>query len=148
MSEAPMKPEDFVEMIRSRTRAVPPASERAAPVDPLWNLEHSRSTAVGMPVQSGALDETTRTLIYLAAALAGSSPASVRAMADKVVQQRISSEKVMETVQIVCLAMATKIMGDSEPVFDALKRGLAKEEDVEDFPPGSEALARRPPRVD
>jgi alkylhydroperoxidase/carboxymuconolactone decarboxylase family protein YurZ len=78
-----------------------------------------RSRMYAMP-PSGALDEQTRTLIYLAAALAGSSPACVRAMADKVVQEGISAAKVLETVHIARFAMATKIIGDAEPVFDAL----------------------------
>ncbi len=75
-----------------------------------------------MPAQAAALDETTRTLIYLAAALAGSSPACVQAMAHKVVQQGIAPEKVVEVIHIVRLAMATKIIGDAEPVFDALAK--------------------------
>lgn len=58
--------------------------------------------------------------IYLAAALAGSSPACVHAMADRVVQQGIPAAKVLETVHIARFAMATKIIGDAEPVFDAL----------------------------
>jgi alkylhydroperoxidase/carboxymuconolactone decarboxylase family protein YurZ len=80
---------------------------------------HDATRMYAMPA-GGALDEETRTLIYLAAALAGSSPACVRAMADKVVQQGIPSAKVLETVHIARFAMATKIVGDAEPVFDAL----------------------------
>ncbi len=43
-----------------------------------------RSKAFGMPAEKPALDEDTRTLIYLAAALAGTSPACVKAMAHKI----------------------------------------------------------------
>jgi alkylhydroperoxidase/carboxymuconolactone decarboxylase family protein YurZ len=75
-----------------------------------------------MPAQAPALDDATRTLVYLAAALAGSSPACVRAMAIKIVQQGIAREKVVETIHIVRLAMATKIIGDSEAVFEALSK--------------------------
>jgi alkylhydroperoxidase/carboxymuconolactone decarboxylase family protein YurZ len=73
-------------------------------------------------VDNPALDEDTRTLIYLAAALAGTSPACVKAMANKIAQQGIAANKVIETVRIVRFAMATKIIGDAEPVFDALAR--------------------------
>ncbi|WP_287787965.1 hypothetical protein [Acidiphilium sp.] len=41
-------------------------------------------------------------------------------MADRVVQQGIPAAKVLETVHIARFAMATKIIGDAEPVFDAL----------------------------
>jgi hypothetical protein len=52
---------------------------------------------------------------HLAAALAGTSPACVRAMAmvNKIAQEGITAEKVIETVHIVRLAMATKIIGDA-----------------------------------
>ena len=45
---------------------------------------------------------------------------SWRAMADKGVQQGIPKAKVLETVHIARFAMATKMIGDAEPVFDAL----------------------------
>jgi len=125
MSEPSMKPEDVLEMMRRSMGEVPAAIEKSVPVDPTLILEHARSKAFAMPSQTPALDEQTRTLVYLAAALAGSSPACVRAMANKVAQQGIAKEKVLETIHIVRLAMATKIIGDSEPVFDALKKGLA-----------------------
>lgn len=41
-------------------------------------------------------------------------------MSNKIVQQGIAPAKVIETVHIVRLAMATKIIGDAEPVFEAL----------------------------
>jgi alkylhydroperoxidase/carboxymuconolactone decarboxylase family protein YurZ len=125
MPEPTMKPEDVLEMMRRSMGEVPAAIEKSVPVDPGLILEHARSKSFAMPVQAPALDETTRTLVYLAAALAGSSPACVRAMANKIVQQGIAAEKVTETIHIVRLAMATKIIGDSEPVFDALRKGLA-----------------------
>jgi alkylhydroperoxidase/carboxymuconolactone decarboxylase family protein YurZ len=73
-----------------------------------------------MPAEQPALDEDTRMLIYLAAALAGTSPACVKAMSNKIVQQGIAPAKVVETVHIVRLAMTTKTIGDAEPVFDAM----------------------------
>ncbi|WP_215864676.1 hypothetical protein [Acidithiobacillus concretivorus] len=39
---------------------------------------------------------------------------------DRRLLQGISKDKVLETVRIVRFAMATKIIGDAEPIFDAL----------------------------
>ena len=111
--------QDLLEAMRAGMGRVPAAIEKSTAVDEGLIHEHMRSRMYAMPA-GGALDEETRTLIYLAAALAGSSPACVRAMADKVVQQGIPSAKVLETVHIARFAMATKIVGDAEPVFDAL----------------------------
>lgn len=113
--------QDLLAKMRAGMGSVPAAIEKSTVVDDGLIHEHMRSRAFAMP-ENGALDEQTRTLIYLAAALAGSSPACVRAMADKVVQQGISAAQVLETVHITRFAMATKIIGDSEPVFDALAR--------------------------
>jgi hypothetical protein len=41
------------------------------------------------------------------------------------VQQGIAREKVVETIHIVRLAMATKIIGDSEAVFEALSKATS-----------------------
>ena len=120
MPAAAMKPAEVLSMMRTTMGVVPPAIEKSVAVDPGLILEHVRSRAYAMPQQAPALDETTRTLIYLAAALAGSSPACVKAMANKIAQQRIEPAKVVETLHIVRLAMATKVIGDAEPVFDAL----------------------------
>jgi|UniRef100_A0A8J4HDJ2 alkylhydroperoxidase/carboxymuconolactone decarboxylase family protein YurZ len=111
--------QQLLDKMRAGMGRVPAAIEKSTLVDDGLIHEHMRSRMYAMP-PSGALDEQTRTLIYLAAALAGSSPACVRAMADKVVQEGISAAKVLETVHIARFAMATKIIGDAEPVFDAL----------------------------
>jgi alkylhydroperoxidase/carboxymuconolactone decarboxylase family protein YurZ len=111
--------QDLLDKMRAGMGRVPAAIEKSTLVDDGLIHEHMRSRMYAMP-PGGALDEQTRTLLYLAAALAGSSPACVRAMADKVVQEGISPAKVLETVHIARFAMATKIIGDAEPVFDAL----------------------------
>jgi alkylhydroperoxidase/carboxymuconolactone decarboxylase family protein YurZ len=115
-----MNASEILEMMRKGMGEVPAAIEKSVPVDPALIQEHMRSKAFAMPAEQPALDEDTRTLIYLAAALAGTSPACVKAMSNKIVQQGIAPAKVIETVHIVRLAMATKIIGDAEPVFDAL----------------------------
>ena len=108
--------------MRKAMGSVPSAVEKLSRVDPELVYEHLRSRAYAMPDQSPALSDETRTLIYLAAALAGSSSHCVQAMADKARTQGIAREKLLETVRIVRFAMATKIIGDAEPVFDAVEK--------------------------
>jgi alkylhydroperoxidase/carboxymuconolactone decarboxylase family protein YurZ len=108
-------------MMRKTMGSIPSAIEKAAAVDESLLYEHLRSRAYAMPPE-GALDEETRTLIYLASALAASSKACIQAMANKAKMQGIAPEKVLETVRIVRFALATKIIGAAEPVFEALKQ--------------------------
>jgi alkylhydroperoxidase/carboxymuconolactone decarboxylase family protein YurZ len=106
-------------MMRKTMGSIPSAIEKAVAVDEGLLYEHLRSRAYAMPAER-ALDEETRTLIYLASALAASSKACILAMANKAKMQGIAPEKVLETVRIVRFALATKIVGDAEPVFEAL----------------------------
>jgi len=94
--------------MRAGMSGVPAAIEISTVVADGLIQEHMRSRMYAMS-EGGALDESIRTLIYLAAALA-----------DKVVQQHIHKTKVLETTHVARLAMATKMIGDAEPVFDAL----------------------------
>jgi len=107
-------------MMRKTMGSIPSAIEKATSVDEGLLYEHLRSRAYAMPAE-GALDEETRTLIYLASALAGSSKACIQAMANKAKMQGIAPEKVLETVRIVRFALATKVGEDAEPVFEALQ---------------------------
>lgn len=107
-------------MMRKAMGSIPSAIEKATAVDEGLLFEHLRSRSYAMPAE-GALDEETRTLIYLASALAASSKACIEAIANKARMQQIAPEKVLETVRIVRLALATKIIGDAEPVFEALQ---------------------------
>jgi alkylhydroperoxidase/carboxymuconolactone decarboxylase family protein YurZ len=106
-------------MMRKTMGSIPTAIEKAVAVDEGLLYEHLRSRGYAMPAD-GALDEETRTLIYLASALAASSKACIQAMANKAKMQGIAPEKVLETVRIVRFALATKIVGDAEPVFEAM----------------------------
>ena len=107
-------------MMRKTMGSIPSAIEKATSVDEGLLYEHLRSRAYAMPAE-GALDDETRTLIYLAAALAASSKACIQAMVNKAKMQGIAPEKVLETVRIVRLALATKVIGDGEPIFEALE---------------------------
>ncbi len=108
-------------MMRKMMGSVPSAIEQAVKVEEGLLYEHLRSRGYAMPPE-GALDEETRTLIYLASALAASSHACIRAMANKAKMQNIPAEKVLETVRIVRFALATKVIGEAEPVFAALAK--------------------------
>ena len=108
-------------MMRKTMGSVPSAIEKAVQVDEGLLYEHLRSRSYAMPAES-ALDEETRTLVYLASALAASSQACIQAMANKAKMQGIAPEKVLETVRIVRFALATKVLGDAEPVFERLQQ--------------------------
>jgi AhpD family alkylhydroperoxidase len=108
-------------MMRKTMGSIPSAIEKATAVDEGLLYEHLRSRGYAMPTE-GALDEETRTLIYLASALAAGSKACIQAMANKAKMQGISPEKILETVRIVRFALATKIIGDAEPVFETLQK--------------------------
>lgn len=108
-------------MMRKTMGSIPSAIEKATAVDEGLLYEHLRSRAYAMPAEAG-LDEDTRTLIYLASALAAGSRACIQAMANKAQMQGIAPEKVLETLRIVRFALATKVIGDAEPVFEALQK--------------------------
>jgi alkylhydroperoxidase/carboxymuconolactone decarboxylase family protein YurZ len=113
--------EQVLSMMCKTMESIPAAIEKAVAVDKWLLFEHLRSRAYAMPAE-GALDEETRTLIYLASALAASSKVCIQAMANKVKMQGIAPEKIMETVRIARFELATKIVGDAEPVFEALRK--------------------------
>ena len=113
--------EEVFGMMRKMMGSVPMAIEQAVKVDEGLLYEHLRSRGYAMP-PNGALNEETRTLIYLASALAAGSQACIQAMANKAKMQHIPAEKVLETVRIVRFALATKVLGEAEPVFAALAK--------------------------
>ena len=107
-------------MMRKMMGAIPSSIEKAAKVDEGLLYEHLRSRQYAMPPE-GALDEETRTLLYLASALAAGSTACIQAMANKAKMQGIPAAKILETLHIVRFALATKVIGEAEPVFEALR---------------------------
>ena len=112
--------EEIFGMMRKMMGTIPSSIEKAAQVDEGLLYEHLRSRQYAMPA-GGALDEETRTLIYLAASLAAGSGACIQAMANKAKVQGIAAAKVLETLHIVRFALATKVIGEAEPVFDSLR---------------------------
>ncbi len=113
--------EEIFNMMRKSMGTVPEAIQKAAAVDEGLVYEHLRSRGYAMPTEKPALDDETRTLIYLAAALAASSHACVEAMANKAKVQGIPAEKLLETLHIVRFALATRVIGDAEPLFSTMQ---------------------------
>jgi len=113
--------EEVFAMMKQIMGSVPTAIEKATTVDDSVLYEHLRSRAYAMP-KDGALDDETRTLIYLAAALAAGSKACIQAMSNKARMQGISPAKVLETFRITRFALATKVIGDAEAVFESLSQ--------------------------
>lgn len=112
--------EEVFTMMCKSMGTIPDAIQKAATVDESLVHEHLRSRAYAMPTEKPALDEEARTLIYLAAALAASSQACVEAMANKAKVQGIPAEKLLETLRIVRFALATRVIGDAEPLFGVM----------------------------
>ena len=117
--------EEIFSMMRKSMGTIPDAIQKAAVVDESLIYEHLRSRGYAMPNEKPALDEETRTLIYLAAALAASSHACVEAMANKAKVQGIPAGKLLETLHIVRFALATRVIGDAEPLFGAMASSRA-----------------------
>lgn len=120
-----MTANEILDMMREGMGQVPAAIEKSVRVDPGLIQEHVRSKAYAMPPEGGAMDEETRTMIYLAAALAAGSTTCIQAMANKIAQQGMSAAKTLETVHIVRFAMTSKVIGDAEAVFGALANKAA-----------------------
>ncbi len=99
---------------------VPMAIVKAASSDPRMLMEQVRSSAFAMPGENPALDDQTRTLIYLTVALATSNSACTQAMINKARVQNIPSEKLLEAFHIARYAMATQVVGNAEVVFDLI----------------------------
>ncbi|GAB4216229.1 MAG: hypothetical protein Fur007_15860 [Rhodoferax sp.] len=114
-----MTANEILVMMRKGMGQVPAAIEKSVAVDPALIQEHVRAKGFAMPPENGAMDEETRTMIYLAAALASGSATCIQAMANKIAQQGMSAAKALETVRIVRFALSSKVIGDAEAVFDA-----------------------------
>jgi len=111
--------EEAFAMMRQTMGFIPAAIEKAAKVEDSVLYEHLRSRAYAMPKDS-ALDDETRTLIYLAAALAAGSKACIHAISNKARMQGVAPAKILETFRITRFALATKVMGDAEAIFESL----------------------------
>ncbi len=68
--------------------------------------------------ENGALENETRTLIYLGVAIATGSKTCIKAMLNKAKAQNISKEKLIETYKIVRYAESSRILGNAEQLFE------------------------------
>ena len=112
-------------MTASLNGHVPPAIQHAATVMPELVLRHAQDSAFAMPPEGGALTNETRTLIYLAVALATGSRACIEAMTDKAQALGIESAKLLETFKIARFAEATRVLGNAESLLAQLDDGEA-----------------------
>jgi alkylhydroperoxidase/carboxymuconolactone decarboxylase family protein YurZ len=110
--------EQVLAQMRKTLGTVPAAMEKSVSADPTLIFEHARSKGYAMPPDGGALDDETRTLIYLGVALATSNHACTQAMVAKARSGGIASAKLLEAFHIARLAQATAVLGNAEPVFD------------------------------
>ena len=110
--------EHVIDQMRTTLGSVPVVIEKSLRADPTLLLEHARSKGYAMPPEGGALDEETRTLVYLAVALATSNHACTRVMVQKARSEGVASAKLLEASHIARLAQATAVIGNAEPVFD------------------------------
>ncbi len=111
---------EILDGMRAAMGDVPSAIVKAGSADPRMVAEQIRSSAFAMPPEGGALDPQTRTLIYLAVALATSNHACTIAMTNKARVQSIDSAKLLEAFHIARYAMATRVVGDAEPLFELI----------------------------
>jgi alkylhydroperoxidase/carboxymuconolactone decarboxylase family protein YurZ len=74
---------------------------------------------IAMP-ETRALSQETRTLIYLAVALAGGSRACVAAMVNKAKTPGIGKDKLLETCKIARFAVASRVFGNADALFESI----------------------------
>ena len=109
--------DQILAQMRETLGEVPAAIEKSVSADPTLIFEHTRSKQFAMPPR-GALDDETRTLIYLAVALATSNHACAQVMVNKARNGGIASAKLLEAFHIARLAQATAVIGNAEVLFD------------------------------
>ena len=125
MSQPAPDTQQILGQMRLAMGEAPPAIEKAATADERMVAEQARSSAFAMPPDGGALDPETRTLIYLAVALATSNQACTTAMVNKARKQAIASAKLLEAFHIARFALATQVVGNAEAVFDLVNERAA-----------------------
>lgn len=120
MSQSQPTPEAILDRMRATLGTLPPAIQKAATADPRMLVEQARSSAFAMPEDDAALSPQTRTLVYLAVALATGNRACTLAMLGKARGQRIRDAQLLEAFHIARYAQATQVLGNAEPLFDLL----------------------------
>jgi len=81
--------------------------------------EQIRSNMFAMP-EDGALENETRTLIYLGIAIETESKTCIKAILNKAKAQNISKDKLIETYKVTHYAESSRIMGNAELLFEEI----------------------------
>ena len=99
---------------------VPRTVRNATKVMPEMVVRQAVDRAFAMPPE-GALDEPTRTMIYLAVALAAGSEGCIEAMMNKARAENISKGKLLEVYKIVRFAEASRVFAGAADMFAKLE---------------------------
>jgi len=99
---------------------VPRTVQNAATVMPEMVVRQAMDRAFAMP-PDGALDEPTRTMIYLGIALATGSEGCIEAMLNKARAEGISKEKLLEVYKIARFAEASRVFAGAADMFAKLE---------------------------
>jgi len=119
-NKQPTKAQILKMMKDAMANKLPNSIELASNIMPEMVFEQAKNSAFAMPKENGALPNETRTLIYLAVALATGSKQCIKAMTNKAKTQNISTEKLLETFKIARYAEATRVLGNAKILFKNL----------------------------
>lgn len=108
-------------MSKVMTGKLPRAKELAGEVFPEMVRDHIQDSPLAPP-QKGALEQETRTLIYLAVALATGSKACIENMMNKAERQNITKDKILDVFKISLYAESTRLVANAEIVFEYLNK--------------------------
>ena len=110
----------FAMMQQNLGPALPPVMEKIYRQDPGLFANHLMDRQFAKP-EGGSLDERTRVLVHLAAAVALGAEGCARAMAHRGRAIGLDREALLEAVYIARFAAASKVLEDAEAVFDELE---------------------------
>lgn len=118
--QQPTPEQVIARMTQTMNGQVPRAMQNAAKVMPEMVVRQAMDRAFAMPPE-GALDEPTRTMIYLGIALATGSAGCIEAMLNKARTEGISKEKLLEVYKIARFAEASRVFSGAADMFAKLE---------------------------
>lgn len=118
--QQPTPEQVIARMTQTMNGQVPRAMQNAAKVMPEMVVRQAVDRAFAMPPE-GALDEPTRTMIYLGIALATGSAGCIEAMLNKARAEGISKEKLLEVYKIARFAEASRVFSGAADMFAKLE---------------------------
>lgn len=122
MTEQPTVEQILIGMSANLNGSIPMTIQLATTVMPDIIQRHVQDSGYAMPKGegAGALDEQTRTLIYLGIALATGSTSCIESMTNKAQALGISTDKLLGTFKIARFAEATRVLANAETLFAKL----------------------------